>query len=103
MQVLFESIYDEFTGTTGAGSLYVELDGRLHFSEAPQGSAYPYGVYHLISDVPSWTFDADMENYLIQFNLYDDDSSSADVNTAFSALTTLYDWCDLSVSGYSHI
>ena len=103
MQVLFEGIYDEFTGSTGAGSLYVELGGRLHFTEAPQGSAYPYGVYHLITDVPSWTFDADMENYIIQFNLYDDDNSSTDINTAFLALTTLYDWCDLNIDGYSHI
>ncbi len=103
MQVLFEGIYDEFTGSTGAGSLYAELGGRLHFTEAPQGQTYPYGVYHLISDVPSWTFDADMENYLIQFNLYSEESSSTDINTAFAVLTTLYDWCDLDVDGYSHI
>jgi len=103
MQVLFEGIYDEFTGSTGAGSLYVELGGRLHFTEAPQGQTYPYGVYHLISNVPSWTFDADMENYLIQFNLYSEESSSTEINTAFSALTDLYDWCDLDIDGYSHI
>lgn len=106
MQVLFEGIYDEFTGSTGAGSLYVELGGRLHFTEAPQGSAYPYGVYHLISNVPSWIFGTDentMENYIIQFNLYSEKNSSTDINTAFLALTTLYDWCDLDVDGYSHI
>ena len=108
MQVLFESLYNKFTGSTGAGSLYVELGGRLHFTEAPQGQTYPYGVYILISDVPSWVFgtgsDTTMENCLIQFNLYDDDSSSTDINTAFSALTALYDWCtDLNTSGYSNI
>jgi len=103
MQVLFEGIYEEFTGSTGAGSLYVELGGRLHFTEAPQGQTYPYGVYHLISDVPSWTFDADMENYLIQFNLYSEKSSSTNINTAFLALTNLYDWCKLDIDGYSHI
>lgn len=106
MQVLFEGIYDEFTGSTGAGSLYVELGGRLHFTEAPQGSAYPYGVYHLISNVPSWIFGTTantMENYIIQFNLYSEKHSSNEINTAFTALTTLYDWCDLDVDGYSHI
>lgn len=104
MQVLFESIYDKFTSSTGAGSLYTELGGRLHFSEAPQGQIYPYGVYHLISNVPSWTFDADMENYLIQFNLYSEKGSSTEINTAFLALTDLYDWCnDLNTSGYSNI
>lgn len=103
MQVLFNSIYSKFTGSTGTGTLFEDLGGRLHFAEAPQGQTYPYGVYHLISSVPSWTFDADMESYLIQFNLFDDDSSSTDINTAFASLTDLYDWCDLSTSGYSHI
>jgi len=106
MQVLFESLYNKFTGSTGAGSLYVELDGHLHFSEVPQGTAYPYGVYHLISNVPSWIFGTDentMENYIIQFNLYSEKNSSTDINTAFLALTNLYDWCDLDTSGYSNI
>ena len=107
MQVLFNSIYSKFTSSTTAGSLYALLGGRLHFTEAPQGSAYPYGVYHLISNVPSWIFGATentMENYLIQFNLFDDDSGSSGINTAYKALTTSYDWCpDLSTSGYSNI
>lgn len=108
MQVLFESIYNKFKGSTGVGSLYALLDGRMYFTEAPQGSTYPYGVYHLISDVPSWIFGTSentMENCIIQFNLYSENSSSDEVNTAFTALTTnFYDWCtDLSTSGYSNI
>ena len=104
MQVLFESIYQKFTDSTGAGSLYADLGGRMHFTEAPQGQTYPYGVYFEISDVPSWTFDSDMESYLIQFNLFDNSTSgSAKINTASKALTDLYDWTDLSTSGYSHV
>lgn len=106
MQVLLDGIYDKFTGTTGAGSLYMELEGRMHFSEAPQESTYPYGVYHLISDVPEYVFDTStvIENTLIQFNLYDDNSSATDINTAYSALITLYDWCSLTMStGYTSI
>ncbi len=98
MQVLFEGIWDKYDGS----ALESEING-MFFTEAPQGTAYPYGVYHLISNVPSWTFDADMENFIVQFNLYSDKSSSTDINTAFLALTTLYDWCDLDVDGYSHI
>ena len=99
MQVLFKSIWNKYNGSTG---LTATING-MFFTEAPQGQTYPYGVYHLISNVPSWTFDADMENYIIQFNLFDDDSSSEDINTAFTALTGLYDWCDLDTSGYSNI
>ena len=107
MRVLFNSIYAKFKeGSTGTGTLHALLDSHLHFSEAPQGTAYPYGVYHLISNVPSWIFGTSentMENYIIQFNLFDDDSSSTDINTAFKALTEEYDWCDLDTSGYSNI
>jgi len=107
MQVLFNSIYNKFKGSTGADSPFVLLGGRLYFTEAPQESVYPYGVYSLISDVPSWIFgtsESTMENYLIQFNVFDDNSSSTDVNTASKALTDLYDWCDdLNTSGYSNI
>lgn len=103
MQVLFESIWSKFDkDTTG---LRAAING-MYFTEAPQGQTYPYGVYHLISDVPSWIFgtaENTMENCLIQFNLYSENSSSTEVNTAFSALTTLYDWCDLNTSGYSNI
>ena len=99
MQALFEGIWDKYDGS----ALESEING-MFFTEAPQGQTYPYCVYHLISDVPSWTFDADMENYLIQFNLYSDKNSSTEINTAFTALTTnLYDWCTLNIDGYHHI
>ena len=103
MQVLFNGIYSKFTGSTGAGSLYALLGGRLRFSEARQNETYPYGVYHLISDVPEYTFSETIENALIQFNLFDDDSSATDINTAFTALTTLYDWSTVTIDGYTSV
>lgn len=104
MQVLFESIWSKYDNdTTG---LKAAING-MYLTEAPQGQTYPYGVYNLISDVPSWIFgttENTMENCLIQFNLYSENSSSTEVNTAFTALTDLYDWCDdLNTSGYSNI
>ena len=103
MQVLFNGIYSKFTGSTGAGTLYTLLGGRLHPNEAPQESAYPYGVYYLISDVPEYTFSETIETALIQFNLFDDDSSATDINTAFTALTTLYDWATITITGYTSV
>ena len=104
MQSLFVGLFNKFTGSTGAGSLYALLGGKkLHPNEAPQGSAYPYGVYYLISDVPEYTFSETIENTLIQFNLFDDDSSATDINTAFTALTTLYDWATISIDGYTSV
>ena len=103
MQVLFNGIYSKFTGSTGAGTLYTLLGGRLHPNEAPQESAYPYGVYYLISDVPEYTFSETIETALIQFNLFDDNSSATDINTAFTALTTLYDWATITIDGYTSV
>ena len=92
MQALFEGLYKKFTDNQTTGSLHDILGGKLHPIEAPQGSTYPYGVYHLISDVPEYTFNETIENAIIQFNLFDDDNSAKDINTAFTALTDLYDW-----------
>ena len=103
MQVLLNGLYSKFTGTTGAGTLYTLLGGRLHPNEAPQGSAYPYGVYYLISDVPEYTFSETIESAIIQFNLFDDNSSATDINTAFTALTTLYDWATITITGYTSV
>ena len=103
MQVLLNGLYNKFTGTTGAGTLYTLLGGRLHPNEAPQGSAYPYGVYYLISDVPEYTFSETIESAIIQFNLFDDGSSATDINTAFTALTTLYDWATITITGYTSV
>ena len=103
MQALFAGLFNKFSGSTGAGSLYVSLGGRLHPIEAPQGSAYPYGVYHLISDVPEYTFNETIENAIIQFNLFDDDNSATDINTDFTALTTLYDWATIAITGYTSV
>lgn len=105
MQVLFEGIYSKFTGSTGAGTPYVLLGGRLHPNEAPQNSSYPYGVYSLISDVPSYVFNETgaIEEAVIQFDLYDDDNSAVDICTAYTAMCELYDYCDLSVTGYTNV
>jgi hypothetical protein len=105
MQVLMNGLYNKFTGSTGADSLYALLGGRLHPTEAPQGNAYPYGVYHLISDVPEYTFNETIENAIIQFNLFDDNNSAMNINTEFTALTTLYDWSNINMStgGYTSI
>ena len=100
MQVLLTGIYSKYSSDT---ALKAAIAGGLYFTEAIQTATYPYGVYHLISDVPSWTFDSDMEGYIIQFNLYSENSSSTEVNTAFTALTALYDDCSLSVTGYTPI
>jgi len=99
MQVLFEGIYTKFSNDE-------DLSGAvtgLYLTEAPQGTAYPYITYHLISNVADWTFTEDMENSLIQFSIFDDSSSSVTILDIFEKLKTLYDWTTLVVEGYNFI
>ncbi len=99
MQVLFQAIYSKFDGNA---ALKAAVTG-MYLTEAPQGTAYPYIVYHKISGRPDYTFTEDMENTLIQFNIYDSNSSSATINDIFEKLKTCYDWCSLTVTDWDSI
>ena len=100
MDNLFKGIYSKFTGSTGASSLYVALTGGLHNTQAPQDTTRPYAVMYLISDVPFWTFDSTFENTLVQFNIYDENSSVENVCSLFEKLKTLYDDTVLTFDDY---
>lgn len=103
MQVLFVGIWNKFNIANGAATALKNAVTGMYLTEAPQGTAYPYIVYHKISGVPDWTFSEDMENVLIQFNIYDDNSSSATINDIYTKLIALYDWCTLSVTNWNSI
>ena len=99
MQVLFTAIWNKYNGDT---TLKAAITG-LYLEEAIQTAVYPYGVYHKISGVPGYTFTEEMENVIIQFDLYDNSSGTTKINTAYTALTALFDWCSLSVTGWNSI
>jgi len=83
------------------------LPGGLHHLKAPQGTGYPYGIFFLVNDVPVYTFGGKVgENTLIQFNLFSDKPSAADLCNIYEALKTLYDWCTLTYGDdpdYEHV
>ena len=103
MDDLFKAIYSKFTGSTGATSLYVTLTGGLHNTKAPQDTNYPYAIFYLIGDRPDRTFDSLMENNLIQFTIYDDNSGVSNICDLFKALKVLYDNAVLSLTDYDSI
>ena len=99
MQALFTGLYNKYNGDT---DLKAVITG-FYFTEAPQDAVMPYIVYNKISGRPDYTYTEDMENVLIQFNIYDDHSSSTTINDIYKKLTALFDWCVLSVDGWSSI
>lgn len=103
MNELFKAVYKKFKDDTGDDSLNVALDGELYNTQAPQGAIRPYAIFFLISDIPHWTFDATMENVLIQFNIYDENPSVVNVGNLYKKLTNLYDWTTLDIDNYHSI
>jgi len=99
MECLFKGIWNKYNGNT---ALKAVVSG-MYLTEAPQGTVYPYIVYHKISGVADYTFTEDMENVIIQFNIYDNNNSSTTINDIYTKLTALYDWCSLTVAGWDSI
>jgi len=99
MQVLFTGLWNKYNGNA---ALKAVVSG-MYLTEAPQGTEYPYIVYHKISGVPDHTYTEDMENVIIQFNIFDDHNSSTTINDIYTKLTALYDWCSLTVVGWDSI
>ena len=103
MKPLFDAIYDKLAGSDLATN---HIGTRMYLSQAPQRATFPYVTYELITGTTDWTFCADMEfeDMVIQFNLFSDNLSSAvEVTGMFTDLTALYDWCNLSVTGYTYL
>lgn len=100
MKALFTGIYSLFNA---GGDLKTNLTGGLHLGEAPQGTATPYGVFFLVSNMADWTFAENFEESLVQFDLYSGNRSAATICTLQEYLQSLYDNCKLTISGATHL
>jgi len=79
------------------------IGGRLYKHIAPQNTAFPFATYHIINVTPDFTIGGknDAEDFIIQFNLYSNDKmSTAALETAYTALRTLFDWCAVELTNY---
>ena len=102
MKALFDAIYTRFSTTN---TFNTSVGGRMYFMEAPQGATFPYAVYFPVSATTDWTFNdtIDFEEYLIQFSIFSRDESAIEIANCYEYLKDLYDFCVLSVTGYTHI
>ena len=100
MKVLFDGIYTLFAPAGAKPTFYTNLSGKMYFTEAPQHTSYPYAVYNMIANDYDWMFVEDMEEFLIQFSIYDDNTSATNSTTYFENLKSLYDWAEPTVTGY---
>lgn len=101
MEALFSAIYTKITGST----FNTAIGGRLYLVEAPQGITSPYAVFFMVSNVPLYATKKKYENSLVQFNVFSkpEDDDMDEINDIYSKLISLYDDCNLSVSGYTFL
>ncbi len=99
MKVLFDAIYTKYTGSA---TLVAANTGGLHREKVPQrGADTPFIAYHHIGGTNEDTFVEICGDHTIQFNIYADTASVMD--DLFDKLTAVYDYCSLSITGYTHV
>lgn len=81
-------------------SLSSDVGGRIYeVGGVPNEPELPYVVVMIISDEPDNAFYQDGEDVWIQFSLFSSSSSASEVSTMYGHLKTLFDDCDLSITG----
>lgn len=98
MTDLFNALYTAYEASGLASPL-----SAFHNTLAPEDAVFPYGVFSLISNVPDWTFTENLENCLIQINLFSNTVKATEVCALFTLLKTTFDFLDLTIANYETI
>ena len=82
-------------------SFWTDINGRLYDTEAPDNTEMPFAVYFIVSDVDNDTFSENMKEVYIQFSLFSDKSSSAEIKDMDTHLTALFKDTKFTVTGWT--
>jgi len=90
------------TKTVGS-ALSTSVGGRIYLDEAPQEATLPYVVFFIVTSYPTDTFTEKIEDTLVQFSIFSALPGATEISTIYENLTTLFDGCDLTITGDTHI
>jgi hypothetical protein len=86
--------------STATGSAFLTgIGGRLYKNRADQDAAWPYAVFFVVGDTPRPTFKDTIEEVLVQFSIFSQESSSTEIEDLFTNLKALYDNVELTIVG----
>lgn len=104
MEAILNGIYGKFSDTPH-NDLYNAVSGRLYFAEAPQDKpTFPYVVYFLMPSSPEHASGSYLrENITIQMSIFSKTFNQGEVCDIYDKQKALFDECDLTVTGYSHM
>jgi hypothetical protein len=96
--------YDSASGAT----LRAALTGGLWFVQAEQGVSAPYATYTWLGSTPhdymGTGTTSKFEIAEIRFDIFSEDEDGGTILTGIiDSLQSLFDWCSLSITGYTHI
>lgn len=97
MKTVFDALYTKFTGS----ALSVAVGGRYFETEAEPGTALPYVVASIISDLPRHELSHTFVDLLIEISVVAVDLPGMYTVTALAH--TLFDNCALSLSGWQQV
>ena len=96
----FKGIYTKFKSCTTLAAAVTDL----YFTQAPQGTAYPYITYHLIDDIPDRWFSHTSEVCRVQFSIFHQASTGSPRSTVMdiaNKLMACYDDSIITVANYT--
>lgn len=100
MNVIRRAIWNKFTDDI-QDPLYVDLGGtRMYYDEAPREPEYPYCVFHTPDIMHEFEFEEEFERATVQFNYHSKEQSPDEVGDGMEYIKDMFDWADLSVTGY---
>jgi len=76
---------------------------KLYFESAPQGTPMPYVVYLLVTGIPEYTMNTQMEDDRLQFSIFSSKNSSEEVQDIFEKLIAVFDDVVLVIPGYDPV
>jgi hypothetical protein len=100
MNELIKAIGDKYATENDFRS---NLTGGLHVGLAPQDTVYPLAILDIVSIVESPIFDDTFDEALVQFRILSSDMSPSEAGTLYGYLKSLFDDCNLTIAGYTHI
>ena len=96
MKNLSTAIYSK---ASTSGAFWTAIGGRFYKGIAPAGAVFPYVVYMLVSDDTDNTFREELEDVQMQFSIFSATNSSAEVEDIYTLLKSVYDKCNLTITG----
>ncbi len=96
MKALFDAIFVHYNATALGAAL------PLHNTEAPAETPFPYTVLQLVVGSPEdfATREHFTEDWLIQFNLFDNAPDMSALLEAYATLISAFDFAGLTIAGY---